>query len=178
MNKRLLRMTVPAWLKWLTGITCLMTVVLLIAGIYLYSAVQGERTAEFDQIKQKVENETDITNVNRIERFHGRKAYYVIYGETNDQQDAIMFYPFTENNAETKLIKHSEIVPEKTVQKKWRNDCHHCTLFSVKPALITENKLPAWEMTYENEDGRYIMEYVSIYDGELIEMIGFKQKFN
>ncbi|MFD2760841.1 cell wall elongation regulator TseB-like domain-containing protein [Lentibacillus juripiscarius] len=178
MKPRFSRFTIPAWLKWLTGIICFVVISCLITGIYLYYSTQQERTAEFDQVEQDAIKETEMSTVNRIERFHGKDAYYVIYGETDNNQSAIMFYPFAENDTETVLVERSETISEETVKADWQSNCSDCTLFTITPALITNDKLPAWEITYENDAGRYIMEYVSLNDGELIEKIGFKRMFN
>ncbi|TMN23718.1 cell wall elongation regulator TseB-like domain-containing protein [Lentibacillus cibarius] len=178
MNNRFPWFTVPGWLKWLAGIICLAVVFCLITVVYLYQATQQERTASFKQVKQKVLKETAINTIDRIERFHGSDAYHIIYGKMGDQQAAIMFYPFNENNTDSVIVNRSEIIPKKTIQTDWRDHCTNCMLFDITPALITNDKLPAWEITYENSAGRYIMEYVSMNDGKQIELMGFKRMFN
>ncbi|RYG73588.1 hypothetical protein EU245_05665 [Lentibacillus lipolyticus] len=178
MNRRFSRFAVPKWMKWTAGTICFIAVSCLVTGIYLYHITQKERTAEFDAIKRKALEETKLSTANQVERFHGKDAYYVIHGATDNKQAAILFYPFAENDAEPVLVDQTETMKEATVKSNWLSNCNDCTLFDITPALITGDQLPAWEITYENEAGRYIMKYVSMNNGELLEMIGFKQIYN
>ncbi|WP_010530796.1 DUF5590 domain-containing protein [Lentibacillus jeotgali] len=178
-EKRFLQLTIPRWLKWGLGIVIFLTVTFLAFGIYLYQAVEGNRTAAFEQIQTKLLEETKLNSISNIERYHGENAYYTVYGKTNANDDVIVFYPFDGNSSNIIRVNQSEIIAEKKIEENWYNQCNTCTLFDIKPAVISnDGNQPAWEITYENNQNQYVMEYLSFQDGSTIDVIRFNQIFD
>lgn len=175
----MLQFTIPGWLKWTLGIIGLLLVACLILGIYLYQVVQGNRTASFDQAEAQVIQETEIRTVNKIGRFHGENAYYTVYGETSNGEAKLVFYPFEKNQSGIITVNQSDIASKETIRANWNNQCQSCTMFDITPAVISNDEIePAWEITYEDDEGRYVMEYLSIYDGTRIEVRRFNRMFD
>lgn len=169
----------PGWLKWLVIILSVLIVISLIFGIYLYQSVQENRTSSYDKIKENVFQKTELTDINHIERFHGEKAYYTVYGETEDKTKKLIFYPFNQDESELISLNQSDIVTEKTIRSNWKIECNSCTMIDIKPAVISgEDSQPAWEVTYEDNSNRYVMEYLSVTDGSRIEILRFNQLYN
>ncbi|MFC4557358.1 DUF5590 domain-containing protein [Virgibacillus kekensis] len=178
MNRQYSRFTVPDWLKWAVAIVFLLLVSCLSYSVYLYNEIQQQKTAPFDQVTKEVLRTTDLVNIESIERFHGDHAYYVVFGTTNDNKEKAIFYPFTEKKEEVISISTSEIMQEGSIQSQWEEQCSNCKLIDITPAIIGEDSQPAWELTYTDSSGRYVIDYWSMDDGTRIEMIGFKQMFN
>lgn len=169
----------PGWLKWLLVIISLLIISSLIFGIYLYLAVQKNKTSSYEQIKETVIQETELRTVSQIERFHGDKAYYIVYGETEDKTEKIIFYPFSDEDSDILTLKQSDIVTKETIKSDWKNACNSCTMIDIKPALTNGDDVqPAWEVTYEDNSNRYVMEYFSVSDGTRIEVLRFNRLYN
>ncbi|QKY69187.1 DUF5590 domain-containing protein [Lentibacillus sp. CBA3610] len=179
-NNGISRNTVPNWLKWTLGIVGLLIIAFLIFAIYLYQAAQGNRTAAYDQVAEEVLQETELTAISSIERFHGENAYYIVYGETDHEENKIVFYPFDLDQSSIISLNQSEIVSEETVRANWNNQCNSCKMIDITPAVISDgdDQQPAWEITYEDNSGRYVMEYLSVSDGSRIEARRFNRLFN
>ncbi|MFD1360537.1 cell wall elongation regulator TseB-like domain-containing protein [Lentibacillus salinarum] len=178
-DERLSRFTLPAWLKWLLGIISLLLVMSVIFGIYLYQAIQDNRTAGFEDVQKQVLQETDIRTINKIQRYHGEKAYYTIYGEANEEKALIVFYPFDGNQSDIMTVNQSDMVAKETIIANWNDQCTSCTMRDIVPAVISENgEEPAWELTYEDQQGRYVMEYFSFFNGKSIEVQRFNRMFD
>ncbi|TFJ93835.1 DUF5590 domain-containing protein [Lentibacillus salicampi] len=178
-NNRLLQLTMPGWLKWVLGIAGFLMVAIFIFGIYLYQAIQENRTASFDQVEEQVLQETALNNISKIRRFHGENAYYTVYGESNQNEAMIVFYPFDGNQTNIISVHQSEIIAGDEVRAYWYDQCDGCTLFNMKPAVIlNDGKQPVWEMTYEDNTNHYVMEYLSFQDGSRVELIRFNQLYD
>lgn len=178
-DKRLLHLTLPGWLKWGLGIFLFLSAACLAFGIYLYQAAENNRTAKFDQIKTQLLEESKLNSISKIERFHGKNAFYTVYGKIEDDSDVILFYPFGKNASDIIRVNQSNIIAEEEIKADWHKQCDACTLFDVKPAVISsDGNQPAWEITYENDENQYVMEYLSFQDGSIIEVIRFNQLFD
>ncbi|SFA74233.1 Uncharacterized protein YpmB [Lentibacillus halodurans] len=169
----------PGWLKWILGIIGLLLLVFLVFGIYLYYTVQENRTGSFEQIEKQVLAETELTAINKIERFHGEKAYYTVYGQTDNAEAKIVFYPFDQNQSNIISLNQSEMIAKKKIRANWNSQCQSCTLIDITPAIMSEDEeRPAWELTYEDNTGRYVLEYLSVSDGSRIEVLRFNRLYN
>ncbi|WP_164668786.1 DUF5590 domain-containing protein [Virgibacillus doumboii] len=164
-------------LKWIIGIVCLFLVSCFIYGVFLYNDIQKDKTASFNRVKEAVIQETELTEIGKVERFHGKKAYYILHGKTKNNEEKIVFYPFKAENKDLTIISKSDIVPEETIRNNWRGKCKNCEMHEIAPAIVTDDNDPAWELTYTDESNRFVIDYLSIYDGSRIEMIGFRRMF-
>ncbi|WP_174613578.1 DUF5590 domain-containing protein [Virgibacillus ihumii] len=168
-------MTVPVWLKWTIGVICIILLSCFIYGVYLYYDVQQSKTAAYSEITKNVKRETEISTVQKMEQYHGEKAFYIVYGQTGNNQKKIVFYPYSKKDGTLKVIDRSEIIPERSIQESWNSQCGNCELVKITPALINEKA--AWEVTFIDESKRYVIDYLSIFDGNQIEQIRLKQMF-
>ncbi|MFB4169192.1 DUF5590 domain-containing protein [Virgibacillus sp. JSM 102003] len=174
-NKRISRLNIPDWLKWTFSVLLLILIACFIYGVYLYNAVQQDKTASFKDIKDEVIAETKLLTIGKVKRFHGNKAYYIVYGKTDNHNQKIIFYPFKKKNAEIISVNKSEIISEETIRKKWKESCRNCNLFDITPGLVGDK--PSWEITFTDDSNRYVIDNLSIYDGTRIEQFRFKQMF-
>ncbi|WP_077326636.1 cell wall elongation regulator TseB-like domain-containing protein [Virgibacillus siamensis] len=166
----------PAWLKWTIGILCIILLSCFIYSVYLYYDIQKTKTASYPEVQQTVKHETNISSIDKIEQYHGEKAYYIVYGQTKKMQKKIAFYPSSDKGGNIKVIDRKKIIPETSIQKAWKSQCGTCELVEITPALIGEKA--AWEVTFIDESDRYVFDYLSIFDGSRIEQIRLKQMFN
>lgn len=174
-NKRFSRLNIPDWLKWTLAVLLLILIACFIYVVYLYNAIQQDKTASFEHVKDEVIAETELQTIDEVKRFHGDKAYYIVYGKTNSNNQKIIFYPFNNKNADITSVDKSEIISEETIQKEWKESCRNCNLFDITPALVGDK--PSWEITFTDDSNRYVIDNLSIYDGTRIEQFRFNQMF-
>lgn len=82
-----------------------------------------------------------------------------------------LFYP-----AKTVVIDAKKTKEKQDIINQWQKQCDQCKLVKVTPAMIDEK--PLWEVTYWQGSDNYIMDYLSIYDGDRFEQIRLKSMFN
>ncbi|SDQ55116.1 cell wall elongation regulator TseB-like domain-containing protein [Virgibacillus salinus] len=174
-NKRYSWFNLPDWLKWVFAVILLVLIACFIYGFNLYNAIQQDKTASFEYVKNKVVEETELETIDKVKRFHGEKAYYIIYGETNNNKQKIIYYPFSKNNEDITIVDKSEIISEESIRKGWNESCRNCKLYDITPALVGDK--PSWEVTFTDESNRYVIDYLSIYDRTRIEQFRFKHMF-
>lgn len=167
---------VSTWLKWTIIILSLLLIVGLIYGIYLYHTIEKSKVAEFAETEEKILQNTEIKKINAVDRFDGKTAFHILSGETKDGNKKIAFFPLNGKKKELTVIDESEIIPRQSMREQWNNQCKGCEFIKISPAMVNDE--PLWELTYIDQSNRYILDYLSIYDGSRYEQFRFKQMFN
>lgn len=163
------------WFLWSLIITLVIIISCFIYALFLYHDLKESKSAGFEETEKQILDGTSITEVEKIEQFNGEEAFHVVYGENKEHEKKIIFYPLkgTEKNLTT--INESEIISKKQVLDKWREQCQDCELVKIVPALVDNKAL--WELTYNDKSNRYVLDYLSLYDGSRFEQYRFKQMF-
>lgn len=166
----------PGWLKWSLLIVLLLVVIFLVFAIYLYTDIRQSKESGYEETRQQLLANTSLTEITAIEQFNGAQSYHVVHGINGEVEEKIVFYPLKGNEKNLTTIDKSEIVPETQVQSQWQEQCSNCELIEVVPALSDGNAL--WEVTFIDENGQYVFDYLSIYDGTRYEQYRFTSMFN
>src|SRR5690625_7624140 len=92
----------------------------LIVVIVLYIQIEKNKKAGFSEPKTQVLAETDLTDIDKGERFHGEDAYHIVYGQTSggDKQDE--FVPFTEGEKEMLRVDQADMSNQEGIETQWR----------------------------------------------------------
>ncbi|WP_200411216.1 cell wall elongation regulator TseB-like domain-containing protein [Virgibacillus salexigens] len=167
--------TGPKWLTWSLLIIIIFLISCFIYMIYLYIDLKDSKTAGYEETKQQLLKANTLNDISKVETFHGDEAYHVVFG-TDDQQDKIIFYPLEGKEKNLTTVNQSEIISKDAIINEWEQQCSDCELVKVTPALVEDNKL--WELTYIDASNRYVLDYVSIYDGSRYEQYRLKSMFN
>ncbi|GAB4073601.1 hypothetical protein GCM10028778_11040 [Barrientosiimonas marina] len=149
----------------------------IIFGVYLYQTIEDSRTADFDRVREQVLKETSLNTVNKIQRYHGEKAYYTVYGKAKKGK-MIVFYPFDTDQAEALTVQQSDMVSKETIRNQWNSECSSCTMIGIDPGVTAEDEdgpEPVWEATYKDAKNRYVMALFSIFDGTKIKLQRYNQ---
>lgn len=170
------RSAMSGWLKWVLIITGFVLILIFIYLIYLYQSIQQQKTEGFDKTEDVVLNHTNIAAVEEITHFQGDIAYDVVLGTTKDDKQQYVFVPKQKENTDYTTVDADKTISKQKIVSHWKNQCSDCKLVRVTPAMINEN--PLWEVSYWNSANRYIMEYLSIYDGKRYQQFRFKNMFN
>ncbi|MGJ9456790.1 DUF5590 domain-containing protein [Oceanobacillus sp. CF4.6] len=164
---------------WLLRSSLLLLVIILaciIYAVYLYNDLYDSKTEGFHETSKQILNQTSITEVEKIERYSGSTSYHVIFGINDENEEKLIFYPLEGNEKELTTIDRSKVLSEEEIVNLWRTQCNECEFVKINPAL--ENDEPLWEITYHDNHNRYVMDYLSIYDGSPVESYVFKKMFN
>lgn len=163
------------WLKWLIVLSSLLIIGIMVYSVYLYDTILKNKEADFLISEQIVLKQTNLTTIDKIERFHGDVFYHVITGETKDGDKYFAYLPKEKKKEKQKitLINHANILSKRQIKDDWLKNCQSCQLISMTPGLINER--PVWEMTYKDKSARYVFDYLSMYDGESVEQFRFKR---
>src|SRR5690606_149451 len=162
---------IPTWTKWTLLGLLLIIIVIFFFLISLYSDIQDSKTHGYSDAEQRVLQETDVDKIEDTRRYQADSLFHIVFGKTKEQS-VIVFVP--ENvDEELTIVNQSEILPYDTVKENWMNECVNCELIDIVPAIIKGNEL--WELTYYDEANRYVIDYVSIFDGTKYEEFRFKK---
>ncbi|WP_249871844.1 cell wall elongation regulator TseB-like domain-containing protein [Oceanobacillus saliphilus] len=165
--------------NWLMWSSVLLLVIILGCGIYavyLYNELYDNKTAGFDETSRQILNQTAITEIGKMDQYNGSESYHILYGKNDENEEKLIFYPLEGTEKELTTIDRSEIISEEEILSLWQSQCNGCEFVKINPAL--ENNEPLWEIKYNDMNNRYVMDYVSIYDGSLVEQYRFKRMFN
>ncbi|UJL48074.1 DUF5590 domain-containing protein [Virgibacillus sp. NKC19-16] len=164
-----------SWLFWSLLIFILLFVSFLLYAVFLYLDIMESKTAGVEETEEQITQATSVTEINKIEQFNGAKSYHVVFGQNEDNEEKIIFYPLEGNEKTLTTIDKSEIVTEESIINQWRNECNGCDLLNIVPALVDDT--PLWEITYNDSSNRYILDYLSIYDGSRYEQYRLNRMF-
>lgn len=160
-----------------TGVILL--ILLISAGIYsvfLYQDIMESKTEGFAETESRILEATSLVFIDKIEQFNGSEAYQVVFGKNETNENKIIFYPLEGSEKNLTVLDESEIISKETILKSWEEACGQCDFIKAVPAMKDENIL--WEVTYTDESDRYVLDYLSIYDGSRYERYRFTQMFN
>lgn len=146
--------------------------------LVLYSNIVNSKMENKEDLSAFIKAETDIHTITKMYHFQGEEAYDIIYGQDKaEKSEYVIFNPSGNKNKDDLLTyKADDLISEKSIEKEWQSTCKGCTLKRSSPAMI--NDKPLWEMTYINDQNRYVMEYISLKDGSTFEKLGLKLKYN
>lgn len=165
--------------QWILIVLSLIIVTCFIYGVLLYNNIQKNKTNGFSASEELVMQDTEITQINAVERYHGEKIYHIVFGETADETKQIAFVPIQSDEDEDKqdiiVVNESDIIPKKSILKQWEEQCGQCRSMKITPGIENEDLL--WELTYIDDVNRHVLEYLSIYDGSQYEKFRFTQMY-
>ncbi|MBP2078301.1 DUF5590 domain-containing protein [Oceanobacillus polygoni] len=164
------------WLLWSSLSLLVILLGLGIYGIVLYNNLYDSKTAGFDETSRQILSQTSITEIEKIEQYNGSKAYHVLFGSNDADEEKLIFYPLEGKEKSLTTIDKSEILTEEEIISRWQSECNSCKLIKVTPALEDDEAL--WEIAYNDVNDEYVLDYKSIYDGSPVHMYRFKRMFN
>ncbi|WHX27329.1 DUF5590 domain-containing protein [Virgibacillus halodenitrificans] len=173
--KRSLQYTRHRGFVWSSIIFLIVIISCFIYLLFLYLDLKDSKTEGFAETKKQILQATSIEKIDEIRKFNGEEAYHVIFGTTDNNKQQIIFYPLQKKKKELTTIDQSDIITEGAIKEEWRQQCSSCEFIKITPALV--NDKPLWELTYRDESNRYVLDYLSIYDGSRYEQYRFKQMF-
>lgn len=170
MKQRSLRFIVPNWVKWSLAIGFICLIAVVIYGIYFYQTVEMNRRTEFNLSNERVLEETNMTTVLDISRYHGAEYFHVIRGENSDGEPLLAY--INQGAAEDiKLFSLNDFVSKQEIINNWRDNCDDCQLLHAEYAIRED--IPLVEITYIDEANRLSYRNYRLDDGTYESGVSF-----
>ncbi len=167
-------------LNWKRIVVFLVVIGLLLLLLYLtllYRYIETTRTANFPENKSVMQEAAHLVTIDQMYHFQGEEGYYITYGQNDLAEEWLVFNP--ENNQDPEKVlafAAKDLATQKEVEEQWLQSCHGCKLKKSGPAMM--NRLPLWEITYVDENSRYVIEYISLQDRSIYEKLKLHLKYN
>ncbi|QGH34764.1 hypothetical protein GI584_12300 [Gracilibacillus salitolerans] len=146
-------------------IVSLSTIVVLSALFYfftLYQEVMNSKTEHFDDVRTLAMENTSLDVIHSIERFHGDQLYYVLDGETNDNQASLLYMYQVEEEWEYDMYNKESFYSEDVLLSEWRDRCTSCEFSGSNVGI--DNGFPVLEIKYFDTTDRLVYEHVILED--------------
>src|SRR5699024_12074658 len=91
--------------------------------IFLYMKIKKNKKAGFSETKTQVLAETDLTEIDKVERFHGEDAYHIVYGQTSEGDKQVVFVPFTDDEKEMLTVDQADMINKEAIEAQWSEQC-------------------------------------------------------
>ncbi|WP_018933739.1 DUF5590 domain-containing protein [Gracilibacillus lacisalsi] len=146
-------------------IVSLIFIFLLIVSYYfisLYQDVINSKTEHFDEVRTLALDNTSLDVIHSIERFHGDQLYYVVDGETNDNQASLVYMYLSEEEWEYDTYNKESLYGEDILLSEWRDRCTSCELLGSTIGL--DSGYPVLEIKYLDTSDRLVYEHVLLED--------------
>lgn len=166
------RYTAPRWLKWVLLIIGLL---ILLSGClltWMYVQIESNRTEGFSEAKSLVLSETNIENVSEVTSYNGEQPIHIVRGKTGSEEKLAAFINL-DNNKVLTTLNTSTMISSDQLREELQDNCSGCSFINIQ--LAYEENSPAWELTYIDENKRYVLEYVRVTNGEPIQRFAFRQ---
>ncbi|MDC3415347.1 DUF5590 domain-containing protein [Aquibacillus salsiterrae] len=175
MKKLSLPFTVPNWVIWTFVGFALIVIGILAYSIFLYNGILSGKEEGYTEAEARAINETDMTTVNQVLRYHGDTFYYVVEGITSDDEQAIAFVPAqaSDDSSAIRFFVVEDMVDEQAIKSNWQSSCQNCEFISINPAV--EQSTLLWEIKYIDDNDRYVFAYYSFKDGSEYEQFKLRQ---
>lgn len=162
------------WLKISLIVVLLLFITAISYGFFIYHGLLKQKDAGYDKSIKQVLADTPLTEIDEKYKFFGKDNYHIFLGSTKGKQEKMVFFPL-DDQQEITILDQSNILSQEDVKQQWKNHCESCKLMDVGPAM--DDGAALWELTYKDEQGRLILDYVSLKDGSEYEQYRFNQMF-
>lgn len=151
--------------KWLIIASVL---ILCFIGFVVGAYVKGmqPKNKAADAAFEIAKAEVDMKTMDEFYLYHGLETYSVVVGTTNGGQRMIVWIP--EKNRKQVVVRNAASGKTKEdILSMVEQNINAENIISIK--LGMENKVPLWEVTYKNSDGKYNYDYFDFKTGEWLK---------
>lgn len=194
------------WFSWKKLIITIIIIVIISIAIYLFMMnkyIKASKTEGFDHTESVILHETKMSSIQDMYSYQDDILYHIAYALDKNEKEWLIFVPKTEiikakdnkddgkdkKDKENKVVEKQEITEKELIildaeklktqteiESAWQKECNQCVLQSSLPAFVDDT--PAWELTYIDDNNRFVMEYRSLEDSEIIEQLKLRRKYN
>lgn len=135
-------------------------------GVSFYSTIKAPLIENESDVRVFLdENKVPIQSINAIDFYHGTEAYHIIKAINNDNEEIIVWIPFSLD--EYVLKRQDQGLSMNEVVAYAKNNLNPKEIISIK--LGMENNIPLYEITFKDENGRYSFYFIKFTDGTYLK---------
>lgn len=167
--------------KWLLIIPLFLIIVIWQATYIYLESMSYQKKGEQTAITYAKKN-TNISQVTDVEYYHGKMAYFAVYGKSNHNEDMIVWVP---EDKDGKMI--TRLAKQGWSKEKVRSH----VMDSQNPLKIIDIRLgaevmkdnrteeiettPLWEVTYIDQQNRHTYYFIKFIDGSFVKRYSLKK---
>lgn len=152
------------------GIGLILVIIIFFINVYL--SVQNDKTKTFSESKSEAIQNSPLTTVQSVERFHGHFHFDVVSGIDESGQKGYVFLPKNTDQSIV-FVYENEGKSKEAILTNWESQCSDCQL--VKISLAIDQERPLWELVYIDAENRYVFDYYTYKDGTKYEQFSLKK---
>lgn len=176
MKKRSLQFTVPNWLSWILVGFIMLIVGSIVFSVILYQNVKENKVSDFLNSEERVLEETEITEIVDISRYHGDLYYNVIKGQTETDESLLAFVEVSNKEAEIKTFELTNFIDKNKLVTQWRNSCSDsCEVLQAHYGI--RGNTPLLEISYFDAEDRLSYAYYRLEDGSYDSGVSFSNDY-
>ncbi|MFC0523185.1 DUF5590 domain-containing protein [Pontibacillus salicampi] len=155
---------------WGLGIIAFIAV-LFFSGMYIQ--IMGEKTDTYNQSEQQALNQTELSSVHHVSRYHGPIRYDIVAGVTKEGKKGYAFIPKDTEQANISYVALSDVLTEDSMKQQWQSTCNACELIDIIPAH--DGSIPLWEVTFTDSNERYAIQTFNMKSGSKVDTFYFRR---
>jgi|SRR5690625_2861664 len=144
-------------------------------GIYLYSYIESTKVNELETTTSTMIESGQIDAVTEMYHFQDEETYHILIGQDKEKKEKILFISMDTEHDDIIVIDRDKTLSNEEIKKTILQECRDCNIINTTPAMV-DNK-PLWEITYFDDKNRYVIDYLSMYDGTRFEQLRMYRKY-
>lgn len=163
-------------LKWSSIVIVALLVSVFLYSVFLYQDIEESKTNDFATSEKRILEETEITEIESISRYHGQVYYNVVEGSTNTGEKLLGFVAISDEPMELEIFELSDLIDKSSLEEKWRDSCAgSCELLQSQYGIRDE--IPLLEVSYFDEKDRLSYAYYRLKDGSYDSGVSFSNDY-
>lgn len=168
--------------KWLFIIPLLLGIIIWQAFNIYFESISSKTKREQHAITYVNNNVKQLDVINEVEYYHGRLAYHVVYGTTDNNEQLIVWVPDSDKG-EMLIRKANEGWSKEKVKSFVLSNQNPLKLIDIRlgAELMMDNRTkktettPLWEVTYIDQQNRYTYYFLKFIDGSFVKRYSLKK---
>ncbi|EEL51390.1 MULTISPECIES: DUF5590 domain-containing protein [Bacillus cereus group] len=150
--------------KWIFAII-IVIVAIGLYGVHVYNTTMEKKIPKESKVVEIAKEKAKLTKVNSVDYFNGESSYTVVQGVDEKGEKIIVWVP--EKKGDVLVKKQSEGISEKDALQIVAKEQKPKQFLKAK--LGAEKNVPLWEVTYIDDENRYIYYYLAFQDGKFLK---------
>jgi len=165
------------WKRVLLYVLLFCILIIIFYLVLTFRQIYKSKVERFDKVEAFVYEHTTVNSIENIEYFQDEEGYYTLIAEDRTGEKVYVFLrndkKFSKNHLY--IVKAKDMVAPESLESELKSDCISCELIRSTPAMI--DGIPLWELTYIDNDDRYVIEYKYLENGETYEKLRLSRKY-
>ncbi|PFK47395.1 peptidase M4 [Bacillus cereus] len=150
--------------KWIFAII-IVIVAIGLYGVHVYNTTMEKKIPKESKVVEIAKEKAKLTKVKSVDYFNGESSYTVVQGVDEKGEKIIVWVP--EKKGDVLVKKQSEGISEKDALQIVAKEQKPKQFLKAK--LGAEKNVPLWEVTYIDDENRYIYYYLAFQDGKFLK---------